>query len=329
MGFLEKFDIYYTESSDISPANVMIKTFDDVNVVKVCVIILSGNLFYLMKRKVYLINKYIYTQSLRIIRNLYDENASLYFRLEYTRLNRVIQKMFKTVQVLGTTATANKYVIEDLKAQFGGDVFVSRGELIRHSLSIQILRLSTPAERYAWILQNVSKLQGSGIIYCLTQRDCEYLADFLLKNGITSKCIESYVNIRKNHIDKTLMFLENEESIYKEKTKCYPTFNQFHYNKEHYDKITAVQNGQLLLFSAVKPDMDFTAETAMMRNKYIYVQSAGTVFVRSDYKKGGKRHDQDKNIDRQTENKFNAFKAYTEQHNLHWRFVHAVTHKFK
>lgn len=51
--------------------------------------------------------------------------------------------------------------------------------------------------------------------------------------------------------------------------------------------ITAVQNGQLLLLSAVKPDMGFTAATAMMRNKYIYAQSVGTVVVRSDYKKGG------------------------------------------
>lgn len=279
------------------------------------------------------------------------------FRLEYTRLNRVIQKMFKTVPLLGTTATANKRVIEDLKAQFGGDVYVSRGGLMRHSLSIQILCLSTPAERYAWILQNVPNLPGSGIIYCLTQRDCEYLADFLLKNGInarayhsgidpkdneeaelmfrnnqlkvlvatvklgmgydkddisfvihyqqpanivayyqqigragrnipraytflmcgaedkkiqdyfretafpsekeaqdiyniilenskygiTSKRIENYVNIRKSRVDKTLMFLENEESIYKENSKYYPTFNQFYYNKEHYDKITDIR----------------------------------------------------------------------------------------
>lgn len=50
---------------------------------------------------------------------------------------------------------------------------------------------------------------------------------------------------------------------------------------------TAVQNGQLLLLSAFKPDMGFTSATAMMRNKYIYAQSVGTVVVRSDYKKGG------------------------------------------
>ena len=51
--------------------------------------------------------------------------------------------------------------------------------------------------------------------------------------------------------------------------------------------ISAVQSGRLLLLSAVRPDMGFTAATAMMRNRYIYAQSAGTVVVRSDYQKGG------------------------------------------
>lgn len=39
--------------------------------------------------------------------------------------------------------------------------------------------------------------------------------------------------------------------------------------------------------SAVKPDMGFTSGIAMMRNRYIYAQSDGTVVVRSGYKKGG------------------------------------------
>ena len=53
------------------------------------------------------------------------------------------------------------------------------------------------------------------------------------------------------------------------------------------DVISAVRDGRLLLMSAVCPDVGFTVATAMMRNRYIYAQSAGTVVVRSDYKKGG------------------------------------------
>ena len=51
--------------------------------------------------------------------------------------------------------------------------------------------------------------------------------------------------------------------------------------------IRPVQDGKLVLLSAVKPDAGFQAGIAMMRNRYIYAQSRGTVIVRSDYNKGG------------------------------------------
>lgn len=51
--------------------------------------------------------------------------------------------------------------------------------------------------------------------------------------------------------------------------------------------ISNIQSGKLLLLSVVKPDLSFTTATAMMRNRYIYAQSVGTVVVRSNYKKGG------------------------------------------
>ena len=84
------------------------------------------------------------------------------------------------------TATANDRVVNDLKAQLGNEVYVSRGPLTRDSLYIQVLHLQSKAERYAWILENINQLPGSGIIYCLTQRDCDFLTDFLQKNGIAA-----------------------------------------------------------------------------------------------------------------------------------------------
>lgn len=51
--------------------------------------------------------------------------------------------------------------------------------------------------------------------------------------------------------------------------------------------LSAIRNHQLLLLSATNPDTEFTAGTAMMRNRYIYAHSLGTVVVRSDDKKGG------------------------------------------
>lgn len=52
---------------------------------------------------------------------------------------------------------------------------------------------------------------------------------------------------------------------------------------------------------------------------YIVVMKNGTVWVVET--KGGESHGQDKNIDNQIENKFNAFKNYASEKNLHWGFV--------
>lgn len=108
------------------------------------------------------------------------------FRLEYGRLNDIIKGLPDNVPILCTTATANDRVVNDINNQLGGEVYISRGPLSRKSLSIQVLKLQSRIERYAWLLENLPKLPGSGIIYCLTQRDCDYLSDFLNKNGISA-----------------------------------------------------------------------------------------------------------------------------------------------
>ena len=109
------------------------------------------------------------------------------FRLEYGRLYQIIAELPERVSVLGTTATANDRVVEDLKKQFGQNVAISRGTLTRETLHIEILQLETKAERYAWLKKNLKKLPGSGIIYCLTRKDCQNLSDYLNENGISAR----------------------------------------------------------------------------------------------------------------------------------------------
>ena len=108
------------------------------------------------------------------------------FRLEYSKIGKIISTLSSNVAVLATTATANDRVIKDLNKQFNEDVFVSRGPLSRKSLHMQVLDLQNKVDRYAWLLENLNKIPGTGIIYCLTQRDCDYLADFLSKNNISA-----------------------------------------------------------------------------------------------------------------------------------------------
>ncbi len=108
------------------------------------------------------------------------------FRLDYSNLHKIIAAMPSDVPVLATTATANNRVIEDIKKQFGNNVFVSRGPLTRESLAIQVLKFKDRIDRYTWIIKNIDKLPGTGIIYCLTHADCVRLSDFLVKNGISA-----------------------------------------------------------------------------------------------------------------------------------------------
>ena len=107
------------------------------------------------------------------------------FRLQYSKINRIISSLPQNVPLLATTATANDRVVNDLKKQLGGNVYVSRGPLSRDSLAIQVLNLPDKAMRYAWMVDHINDLPGSGIIYCITQRDCDYISDFLNKNGVS------------------------------------------------------------------------------------------------------------------------------------------------
>ena len=95
------------------------------------------------------------------------------FRLEYGNLRKIVGQLPDNVPILATTATANDRVVADLCAQLGENVYISRGPLTRDSLYIQILNKPDKIERYAWMLENIPKLPGSGIVYCLTQRVCE------------------------------------------------------------------------------------------------------------------------------------------------------------
>jgi len=108
------------------------------------------------------------------------------FRLDYSNLHKIIGAMPADVPVLATTATANNRVIEDIKKQFGNNVFVSRGPLTRESLAIQVIKLKDRVDRYSWILKNINSLPGTGIIYCLTHSDCKHLSDFLVRYGISA-----------------------------------------------------------------------------------------------------------------------------------------------
>jgi len=114
------------------------------------------------------------------------------FRPDYRRLVSILQHMPKTVSILGTTATANNRVIEDIKSQLG-DVVVQRGPLIRESLLLQTIVMSSQAARLAWLAQVIPEIDGAGIVYTLTTKDAEQIADWLTESGIDAKAYHGHI----------------------------------------------------------------------------------------------------------------------------------------
>jgi ATP-dependent DNA helicase RecQ len=98
------------------------------------------------------------------------------FRPDYRRVADVLQTLNPQTPVLATTATANARVTLDVAAQLGEATLVLRGPLARRSLQLTVVDALSPIERFAWVVDHLPRLQGSGIVYTLTVADAERLA---------------------------------------------------------------------------------------------------------------------------------------------------------
>lgn len=131
------------------------------------------------------------------------------FRPDYRRIVKILQLLPSNVPVLATTATANDRVVNDIVAQLGENLVISRGELIRESLAIQVIKLQKKEDRLAWLAENIEKMPGSGVVYCLTKADCDLVTDWLNENNIKSE--KYYADISKEGKAITLeKFQKNE-----------------------------------------------------------------------------------------------------------------------
>jgi ATP-dependent DNA helicase RecQ len=103
---------------------------------------------------------------------------------DYQRIVRVLELLPRRVPVICCTATANDRVVLDIQRQLGSELVTVRGQLGREGLVLQVIQLDSRSDRLAWLAQTVPMLPGSGIIYCLTKRDTERVADWLELNGV-------------------------------------------------------------------------------------------------------------------------------------------------
>ena len=98
------------------------------------------------------------------------------FRPDYRRVADVLRQLNPDTPVLATTATANARVTDDVATQLGTSTLVLRGPLARESLQLAVVDRLTPIQRFAWVVDHLPRLAGSGIVYTLTVADAERLA---------------------------------------------------------------------------------------------------------------------------------------------------------
>jgi ATP-dependent DNA helicase RecQ len=127
------------------------------------------------------------------------------FRPHYRLIERIVGTLPPNLRLLATTATANNRVMEDLAAVLGPDLEVSRGDLNRPSLALQTIRLSSQAERLAWLAEQVPALPGHGIIYALTVRDAGQVAAWLGSRGLDVEAYTGETGDRRAELEQALL----------------------------------------------------------------------------------------------------------------------------
>ena len=109
------------------------------------------------------------------------------FRLEYSQLGLLHEK-FNGVPVMALTATADKITREDIINQLhlNGQTFVSSFD--RPNLSLTVRQESTKKEKLKFIYHFIARRPDeAGIIYCLSRKNTEMVAEALQEHGIQAE----------------------------------------------------------------------------------------------------------------------------------------------
>ena len=108
------------------------------------------------------------------------------FRPHYRRIVRLLSATPDNTPVLGLTATANRYVEEDILQQMGKNVNVIRGTMQHPNLHLNVVQVNGDEEKLSYLVEVLPHVPGTGIIYVATQRDAEKVASFLSSQGIAA-----------------------------------------------------------------------------------------------------------------------------------------------
>lgn len=187
------------------------------------------------------------------------------FRPDYRRIVNVLRQMPRNMAILGTTATANNRVLEDITSQIG-DFEIMRGPLTRESLALQTIKLPDQAGRMAWLAEHLPGLPGTGIVYTLTKRDAEQVADWLNANGISAKAY--YGDVTAEGFDDSNAYRQHLETL---------LLN---------NKIKALVATSALGMGYDKPDLGFAVHYQAPGSVISYYQQVGRAGRAMDYAVG-------------------------------------------
>ncbi len=124
------------------------------------------------------------------------------FRPDYRRIADMLERLPDGVGVLCTTATANDRVVADVEEQLrtghsGAPLVAYRGPLGRTSLRFEVVELPGQADRLAWLATHLPQLPGSGIVYTLTKRDAEQVAQWLSDHGVAAEAYTGEIDTER------------------------------------------------------------------------------------------------------------------------------------
>lgn len=193
------------------------------------------------------------------------------FRPDYRRIINILKRLPANTPVLGTTATANNRVVEDIKSQLG-DIRIQRGPLIRDSLALQTLVLPDQASRLAWLAKTIPTLEKTGIVYVMTKFDAEKVSEWLTNRGISAKAYYSGI---------THPSFVNEAG--KEDSNMYRVFLEEQLLKDELKVLVATS---ALGMGYDKPDLGFSIHYQAPSSIVSYYQQVGRAGRAIDYSVG-------------------------------------------
>lgn len=106
------------------------------------------------------------------------------FRPAFRRIINLMNMLPKNIPVLATTATATEKAVQDIIHQIGGKVTYLRGNLMRENFRLNVEKVSSEDDKFAFMGKYLPRLNGTGIIYAGTRINTELYTKFLIKQGI-------------------------------------------------------------------------------------------------------------------------------------------------